>query len=495
MLYVLVNTIQSNFLIALDKYNKYCKVSKDKLKDLQDRLKYLVAIYEKTLQDVSNGERQVKQILKQQDEWKANQLNAIERLRSQVARTQAEMAKLNEPSSSDAYEKIKHLETEIEKERTKKTSYNNKLVTVQEAIDKAKEESQNYLLKTKEIQYAISKINKEIDDTKNHSEGLLSTNGAKCQVCYSVIDAKNFKSVLEHNKIHIAEHVESAKIMQEDLATGLAKRKKVEDFLTKLQHIKEETKALDIVCNKSLRELEQQKIVASSLFRENANAASLLLEQQVQNYNEQIEAKQKEMEAGDPFGAVLETAKEELKKSESIVGEFKSEITNLENQVPYYEFWIKAFGDTGIRSFVIGEIMPILNSRINYWLQFLVDNKIKLNFNDKLEETIERNPADGDPFAYEAMSGGEHQRIDLGIALAFAQVMMFTSGTCPSLVTLDEVGTNLDRPGIHAVYNMICELARERQVLITTHDPDLLEMLSSHDTITVIKEDGYTRLK
>jgi ABC-type multidrug transport system ATPase subunit len=93
------------------------------------------------------------------------------------------------------------------------------------------------------------------------------------------------------------------------------------------------------------------------------------------------------------------------------------------------------------------------------------------------------------------MSGGEHQRIDLGIALAFAQVMMLTSGTCPSLVCLDEVGTNLDRPGIVAVYNMICELSREKQVLVTTHDPDLLEMLAGHETIKIIKENGFSRIE
>jgi predicted ATPase len=42
---------------------------------------------------------------------------------------------------------------------------------------------------------------------------------------------------------------------------------------------------------------------------------------------------------------------------------------------------------------------------------------------------------------------------------------------------------------------MICELSREKQVLVTTHDPDLLEMLAGHETIKIIKENGFSRIE
>jgi len=162
--------------------------------------------------------------------------------------------------------------------------------------------------------------------------------------------------------------------------------------------------------------------------------------------------------------------------------------------LPYYEFWVKAFGDSGIRKFVVDGIIPALNAKTAYWLDFLIDGKIKLTFDNQLEEKIERNPADGDPFVYYAMSGGERRRLNLAVSQAFAHVMMLNSGTSPSLVFLDEVTTNIDPIGVQGVYNMIVELSKEKQIFIVTHDRDLLDLVSGCETINLVRKDGFTRL-
>jgi DNA repair exonuclease SbcCD ATPase subunit len=167
----------------------------------------------------------------------------------------------------------------------------------------------------------------------------------------------------------------------------------------------------------------------------------------------------------------------------------------LEKELPYYEFWSVAFGDSGIRKFVIDGIIPALNAKIAYWMQFLIDGKIDLKFNNELEETIERNPSDGDPFVYYGMSGGEKRRLNLAVSQAFAHVMMLSSGTCPNIVFLDEVTTNIDQIGVVGVYNMIVELAKDRQVFITTHDQNLLELLDGCDLINLEKRKGFTRMQ
>lgn len=171
----------------------------------------------------------------------------------------------------------------------------------------------------------------------------------------------------------------------------------------------------------------------------------------------------------------------------------KSNIKIKEARLPYYDYWIKGFGDKGIRSLIIDGMMPALNTRINYWLQFLIDNQIKLTFDQNFNETINNNPPDGDPFVYNGLSGGEHVRIDLAISQAFAYLMMLSTGTCPSIVVLDEISTNIDRTGIHCMYQMICELAKDRQVVVITHDGDLLQMIeSSSSTIVVERKEGFS---
>ncbi len=167
----------------------------------------------------------------------------------------------------------------------------------------------------------------------------------------------------------------------------------------------------------------------------------------------------------------------------------------MEKDVPYYDFWVTAFGDSGIRKFIIDGIIPALNYRISYWLDYLIDGKIKLEFNNELEEKIERNPADGDSFVYHAMSGGERRRLNLAVSQSFAYIMSLSSGVCPSIVFLDEVTTNIDVVGVLGVYNMILELSKDRKVFITTHDQNLLDLLQGCDLINLEKKDGFTKLK
>ena len=73
--------------------------------------------------------------------------------------------------------------------------------------------------------------------------------------------------------------------------------------------------------------------------------------------------------------------------------------------------------------------------------------------------------------------------------------MMLNSGSCPSLVFLDEItGGGIDKSGVSGVFNMICELSKERQVFITTHNEYLLSMLDGYEEIVLEKEDDVTKL-
>ena len=56
--------------------------------------------------------------------------------------------------------------------------------------------------------------------------------------------------------------------------------------------------------------------------------------------------------------------------------------------------------------------------------------------------------------------------------------MSLNSGKTPNVVFLDEVTSNVDSQGVSGIYNMICELNKEKKVFITTHDHDLIDYLN-----------------
>jgi len=219
-----------------------------------------------------------------------------------------------------------------------------------------------------------------------------------------------------------------------------------------------------------------------------------VLEDQFNELKNQALAKKAEFDGPSPYVEILRLAVEESDIKAKECEDKKEKLNELNKLSPYYDFWVKAFGDSGIRKFIIDGIIPALNSRVAYWLQFLIDGKIKLVFDNELDEKIERNPSDGDPFVYHAMSGGEKRRLNLAVPQAFAHVAMLNSGVCLSACFLDEVTTNIDPSGVQGVYNMIMELAKDKQIFITTHDHDLLELLSGCDTINLRKQDGFTKL-
>jgi ABC-type multidrug transport system ATPase subunit len=93
------------------------------------------------------------------------------------------------------------------------------------------------------------------------------------------------------------------------------------------------------------------------------------------------------------------------------------------------------------------------------------------------------------------MSAGQRRRLNLAVSQAFADIMAVSNGTRPSLVFLDEVTTNIDPMGVQGIYNMIQDLSKDKQVFVTTHDHDLLEMLENADTIKLVHEGGKTTIE
>jgi len=273
------------------------------------------------------------------------------------------------------------------------------------------------------------------------------------------------------------------------------KKEKLEQTLTSISKVSNasdiaEGKVNDITNNlvSTRREIGE----LSKIDKPVLGAEERILEDQIEELKKQAIGKKSEVDGPSPFVEILASAKDEAETKRVECKAKKKELEEAESDLPYYEFWVKAFGDAGIRRFVIDGIIPALNSKIAYWLQFLIDNKISLVFDNELEEIIERSPPDGDPFVYNAMSGGERQRLNLTVSQAFSHVMMLSSGSSPSLVFLDEVTTNIDPIGVVGVYNMILELSKERQVFVTTHDQGLLAMLEGCETINLEKKDGFT---
>lgn len=487
-------------LLSLDKYKDFAEKAKSLKKEKKDAIKLLQHDYESTRQQLEQSKSRVKLTKEQETKWTEQRNSELNNLLSKIKDLKKQLESTAEGAEASRYqeaqERINRLNSEIPEMEEKQ-------IKVQEILDLAQDKSSTIRQKQNECKIAISghdtsieNLAAQVADNEKEISRLEKNEGATCKFCLGTVSKENYKKYTEQllNKIE--------KIREESLAEKAKKskfEKKLEDLDATAKKISSGISSAKDSILKISRELSEKRKELSELNKvekpQNKNVKSQLIGQQIEGLKEQASDKKKELAEDTPFKSMIESLSVEI-EAKTIEFESKSkELDALEKELPYYEFWSVAFGDSGIRKFIIDGIIPALNSRVAHWLQFLIDGRIRLEFNNELEEKIERSPSDGDPFVYYAMSGGERRRLNLAVSQAFAHVMMLSSGMCPNLVFLDEVTTNIDQIGVVGVYNMILELAKDRQVFITTHDQNLLDMMEGCELISLEKRKGFTQMK
>lgn len=487
-------------LLSLEKYKDFSERAKNLKKEKKDEIKVAQHDYEAARTELSKSESRMKAAKEQEASWIEKRKGELESMKSKLALLEKELKSTPEGEESSKYQKAQERISEVNSRMEELESNRSK---IQEILDGALVKSSEAMEKRSSLQTELndksSKL-KSIEDkmSSNLKEiGRLEENeGATCKFCMGKVSKQNYKKyteLLESESAGLKSEAESVQAEMSSLQAKIDSVKKKEASITEASSMaKSKLSKIAAELNAARREVSELNKIERP---QSKDTNQKLLEQQMEAVRQQISDKNAEISGESPFKKIIDSLDKELSDKNEALDAAESLMSSLEREIPYYEFWNVAFGDSGIRKFVIEGIMPALNSKIAYWLQFLIDGKIKLEFNSELEETIERNPSDGDPFVYYGMSGGEKRRLNLAVSQAFAHVMMLNSGSCPSVVFLDEVTTNIDQMGVVGVYNMISELAKDRQVFITTHDQNLLEMLDGCELISLEKRKGFTRLK
>lgn len=486
-------------LLSLDKYRAFSKSAKDARNKCKETIRLIGSNYEQLVLELDASQRRIKSAQDQEVQWKSDKKSQLSKLVASIKSKRLELETSDIGAAltrySDAQDKIKELNESIPDLEARKNKIDTMVTTAQQKYRDMGVDVDNLQLEANSLK---SEISTQEDQIRSHKRTISNfselKNETECPTCKGEVKEEDFASVLQHSE----KFIDGAKSRIDKLQKELEKKNKKLAELTSarkkmmagIESAKE--KAQDVTKSISSAKSEIQRL--SKIEKPEKDSHEKILEEQIESLKEQAIKLKEEMDCASPYEKIIQTAKDEMAAKQKECEAKKAELEEAEKESPYYEFWVKAFGDSGIRKFVIDEIIPALNSRIAYWLQFLIDGKIKLAFDNQLEETIERNPSDGDPFVYHAMSGGERRRLNLSVSQAFAHVMMLNTGTSPSLVFLDEVTTNIDPVGVQGVYNMIAELAKDKQVFVTTHDQDLLEMLAGCDSINLVKKNGFTKL-
>lgn len=214
--------------------------------------------------------------------------------------------------------------------------------------------------------------------------------------------------------------------------------------------------------------------------------------QRIAFFQGDIDKIQKEINSLSGQSGDLKNAKEELdelRDSKDSVNERK--LAYLEERT-YNEVIGEMLKDTGIKTKVIKQYLPVMNKMINQYLQVL-DFFVAFHLDESFNETIKSRHRDA--FNYSSFSEGEKQRIDLSLLFTWRQVAKMKNSAATNLLILDETfDSSLDVDGVDSLTKILDTLEDGSNVFIISHKGDVLEN-KFRSKIEFIKERNFSKVK
>ena len=265
----------------------------------------------------------------------------------------------------------------------------------------------------------------------------------------------------------------------------------------KLSHIK--ATAANIQQGMKELSLDNDKCASQLLECQNNMKELLAKQRQINSNNDKINIMQREIEkiqkeistllqsSGD-----IKVAKDELntlRDSKDSITEKKLEYVE---ERTYNEVIGEMLKDTGIKTKVIKQYLPVMNRLINQYLQVL-DFFVAFHLDENFTETIRSRHRDA--FNYASFSEGEKQRIDLSLLFTWRQIAKMKNSASTNLLVLDETfDSSLDHDGIDNLTKILNTLEDGTNVFIISHKGDILEN-KFRSKIEFIKERNFSKIK
>jgi len=346
----------------------------------------------------------------------------------------------------------------IAKAEKEKKTYSNQIVTLQENIEQLQNDKADIdKIKTKKkkleqfeykMQDKISKLSQEITFYGDHDD---------CPTCKQNID-EDFKcDIIEKKQKVLNETNDGFAQLKEEY-------EKVESRLVTIQGI-----------------IDQINDLQADITSHNSQINAL--NQLIDSINEDIQS------LNVPKQSNAETDKlKELTKELKSNHEEKETLTNDKSVLDVASLILK---DSGIKTRIIKQYVPIMNKLVNKYLasmDFFVQFELDENFNETIKSRYR------DEFSYASFSEGEKMRIDLALLFTWRAIAKLRNSASTNLLIMDEVfDSSLDTTGTEEFLKILNDLTSDANIFIISHKGDQL-MDKFHNTIRFEKVKNFSRI-
>jgi len=322
-----------------------------------------------------------------------------------------------------------------------------------EEIQKLKHTLEQYNQTLKDNDNIKSIIKGNESEIKLMERLLKDAKNSKCGTCGGDIEIDNDK-INEYEK-----NINSLYCDNEDLQIESNSN---DDYITNLQGTKKHYDSLILLKTKLTAEAENYaKILKSSKEKKSKITEDDGAEKDIEN-------------------EIIEIRKN-LKKNNDDLG-------IRQKQLEHINYCMELLRDDGVKQQILNDYLPIINKRINYYLECMNFN-VSFNLDGQFEETI--NSRHRDTFQYESFSEGEKQRIDLALLFTWRDIAQIRNSANTNLLVIDEVADgSLDEQGINDFIQILNNNSENLSTFIVTHDNNTIQMFNKQ--MLIEKNKGFS---
>ena len=375
-----------------------------------------------------------------------------------------------------------------------------------------KQKNQDELIKQTDFNYQLvdNKIDdkkKYIDDISNRSKDLADSK--KAELNKSITDITNYEEDIKQVRVEIAE---LQKLVLDETKVN-AKHKKLHNMEAKLENTcNKHKKDLGFfqthndcpVCQQAIdeaykstmmskkaekiQELEialgqiDKEIKTSEMKLDTINKTMVIIRERellINRFETSInEIKKQTVRLGQEI-ADLQDEKVSTAEQTGELNQLRERITDLEkdkldqkNEMLYIDTARHLMQDTGIKTKIIKQYLPIMNQLINKNLANM-DFFVNFSLDEEFNETIKSRHRD--EFNYHSFSEGEKLRIDLAILFTWREIAKLKNSTNTNLLILDEIfDSSLDSSGTDEFMRILHNTMAKENIFVISHKGDTL---------------------
>ncbi len=343
-------------------------------------------------------------------------------------------------------EDMKETNIQLVKEKTESIKGNIEEIQKKNSIITENQVSIDQLLKDITDKDSVNKRHTKLKDLKStlrekhrsHSKDVdFFENNEDCPTCQQHIDELFKENMIKTKNKDVVKFSNALEEMESALKMTNKRQKEISDIADKI------------------RELEVD------IAKENSSIT------QLEKFNSTLESEINSLESYD----VNKADHDKLNDLKTLVTNLEDHKSRLREDQTYSEAVRNMLQDTGIKTKIIKQYLPIMNKLINTYLtsmEFYVNFTLDENF----EETIKSRYRD--EFSYPSFSEGEKMRIDLALLFTWRAVAKMKNSANTNLLILDEIfDSSLDSGGTDEFLKILNTLGGEN-VFVISHKQDAL---------------------